>query len=441
MTTVILSAASPELPSLQAIAALLESELRARAEQDIRSFELAQLNLDYCHGDFECWAKTPGTCRTHDAEQDIVRAIHDADRVVLLDPVTFGGHGYTLKRALDRMISLLLPQFRTRSALTHHPMRYEKPASWYALGYLPRADAQQTATFRALADANAINYLAPFVAAAVLDDAQREAWPDTIRAMLGSSERPGQEIRARAALREELLAAAAGALGAPLQTAKSAALLIGSAKIKGTSGSELMARALGARLERAGVVTRLHFATEFADDAEALATADAVARCDLFVLVTPLYGDGLPALATRALELVAKLRSAAHPSGRFSMLVNCGFPEPEHNRTALRIARHFADCAGYHWAGGLPLGGGGILNGKQPLDTQGGPAEHIKRALDLAAPALASGENVPREALIHMLKTPLPDPLYRLVGDLGFRYALYRSGLRQGDLRARPLDR
>jgi hypothetical protein len=142
----------------------------------------------------------------------------------------------------------------------------------------------------------------------------------------------------------------------------------------------------------------------------------------------------------RALELVAKFRSATHASGRFSMLVNCGFPEPEHNRIALRIARHFADCAGYHWAGGLPLGGGGILNAKQPLDTQRGPAEHIKRALDLAVPALASGENLPSEALTHMLKTPLPDPLYRLIGDLGCRYQLRRNGLRQRELRARPLD-
>jgi hypothetical protein len=33
------------------------------------------------------------------AERLIVRAIHDADRVVRLDAVTLGGHSYTMKRA------------------------------------------------------------------------------------------------------------------------------------------------------------------------------------------------------------------------------------------------------------------------------------------------------------------------------------------------------
>ena len=442
MSTVILSAASSEVASLQAISALLSSELHARAETDIRTIELSQLKLAYCQGEFDCWAKTPGVCRTHDAEQDIVRAIHDADRVVLLGPVTFGGHGYTLKRALDRLICLLLPQFRKRSELTHHPVRYDKPASWYAVGYLPQADAEQTATFRALADANAINYMSPIVDAVVLDEAHREAWPDAIHALLGSSDKPGEQIGPRSVLRDALLTAAAPAAALrPVHKPKSAAILIGSAKIKGTSASENMARALSARLERAGVATELHFATELLHDALALATADAVARCDLFVLVTPLYVDALPALATRALELVAKARSEARAPAAFSMLVNCGFPEPEHNRTALRIARHFADCAGYHWAGGLPLGGGGMIDPKQPLDAQGGPAEHVKRALDLAAPALAAGENMPNEALTLMLKAPLPDALYRLIGDLGFRYQLHLHGVRQRDLRARPFDR
>jgi multimeric flavodoxin WrbA len=442
MSTVILSAASSDDASLQAIAALLCAELHARAETDIRIIELAQLQLAYCQGEFDCWAKTPGVCRTHDAEQEILRAIHDADRMVLLGPVTFGGHGYTLKRALDRLICLLLPQFRARSELTHHPARYDKRASWYAVGYLPQADAEQSATYRALADANAINYLAPVVDAVVLDEAHRAAWPEAVHALFAASEKPGEQIGARSVLRDELLTAAAPtALEAPGLKPKSAAILIGSAKIKGTSASENMGRALNARLERAGVETQLCFATELLHDAQAQATASELARRELFILVTPLYVDSLPALATRALELVTKARSEVRAAAAFSMLVNCGFPEPEHNRTALRIARHFADAAGYHWAGGLPLGGGGMIDPKRPLDAQGGPAEHVKRALDLAVPALVAGQNVPSEALTLMLKAPLPDALYRLIGDLGFRYQLHLHGVRQRDLRAHPLDR
>ena len=53
-----------------------------------------------------------------------MRAIHDADRVVMLDAVTFGGHSYTMKRAQDRLICLISPFFEKRASLTHHEARY-----------------------------------------------------------------------------------------------------------------------------------------------------------------------------------------------------------------------------------------------------------------------------------------------------------------------------
>jgi len=104
------------------------------------------------------------------------------------------------------------------------------------------------------------------------------------------------------------------------------------------------------------------------------------------------------------------------------------------------IARHFASRTGYHYCGGLPLGGGGTLNAEQLLDEQHGPAEHVKHALDLAAAALARGEDVPRDAVESMIQTPMADALYRLVGDLGWRYQAFRNGVPQRALRARPLD-
>ena len=120
MATVVLSAASAELPALQALAGVLDDELRGVGETDVRRFDLAATPLAYCQGEFDCWVKTPGVCRAHDAEADIVRAIHDADRVVMLDAVTFGGHSYTMKRAQDRLICLISPFFEKRASLTHH---------------------------------------------------------------------------------------------------------------------------------------------------------------------------------------------------------------------------------------------------------------------------------------------------------------------------------
>ncbi len=442
MSTVILSAASPANPGVQELGALLQQELARTETKNVHRFDLAAIKLAYCQGEFDCWVKTPGVCRSLDAEQDIVRAIHDAENLIFLDAVTFGGHSYTLKRAQDRLICLLAPFFEKRSLLTHHDSRYEKNPNFFALGFSPTADEYRSETWRGLADANAINMLAPRVGSAVVSNADRDGWATAIRTMLASEERPGSRIQERESLRAELLLAAKPEYSPfALVPAQKVAFVIGSAKPKGTSTSETLARAMGARFEKEGVSTEYHFATDFLHEAGAAAAAGAVAAADLFVLVSPLYVDSLPALATRALEHVARARTQ-NPNGRkrFAALLNCGFPEPEHNRSALRIARHFAEDASYHFAGGLPLGGGGMIKPGVPLDEQHGPAEHVKRALDAATAALSLGENIPPEALMAIIETPFPDSAYRLMGDLGWRYQAYKNGVAQGALRARPFD-
>lgn len=441
MKSVILSAASPAVPSLAELEAMVCAELRRKGEVDVTTFHLATTKLAYCQGEFDCWTKTPGRCRAHDAEDAIVRAVHDADNLVLIDAVTYGGHSYAVKSAQDRMICLLSPFFEKRAALTHHEGRYAKTAGCYALGWLPAPDAAQARTWSELADANAINMLAPRVGVAVVDDQHRDAWAVEVCAMLASLAHPGDNVTERGPLHAALRAAARpDAMTAPPTAVHTAAILVGSAKIKGTSASEAIARACAARLAQAGVATELHFAVDFVHEAKGAATAAAIAKADLFLLATPLYVDALPALVVHAFDAIARARGDL-TSGRFTTIINCGFPEPEHNRTALRIARHFADRAGYHWAGALPLGGGGIVQPDQPLDEQHGPAEHVHRSLDLALPALARGENLPDDARELMMKTPLPDAVYRLVGDFGWRHRAYQNGLRQRELMARPLDR
>lgn len=438
MSTVILSAASPRVPALGQLVDLVRAQLSHPGETEVKVFELSSMPLAYCQGEFDCWVKTPGLCRAHDEEHDIMQAIHDAERLVLVDAVTFGGHSFTLKRAQDRLIGLVAPFFEKRAALTHHAARYSRPAAFYALGWQPLPDAEQARTWVSLADANAVNMLAPRVGAAVVDDTQPALWPAAIEAMLASTQQPGSALKTRAPLREALLQAARPT-APPLPRPRSAAILVGSAKVKGTSASENLARALAARLSQRGIETRLHFAVEFLrEGASALAAAQAIAATDLFMLVTPLYFDALPALATHALELVA--RASTTRDARFALLVNCGFPEPEHNRTAVEIGAHFARTAGIAWAGGLPLGGGVAVQPGVPLDGQRGPVEHIKRALEAAAASLAEGGSVPPDALAAMVKSPLPDAAYRLLGDLGWRYQAWQHGVPQASLRDRPLE-
>ncbi len=103
----------------------------------------------------------------------------------------------------------------------------------------------------------------------------------------------------------------------------------------------------------------------------------------------------------------------------FLAIANCGFPEPEHNATALAICEQFALGVGFTWAGGLALGAGGAISGRALADL-GGMVHNIAAALDLAADALAAGKPAPEEAATLLARPILPAPAYVLMGDLGW---------------------
>jgi hypothetical protein len=203
---------------------------------------------------------------------------------------------------------------------------------------------------------------------------------------------------------------------------KTALLLIGSAKPAGESSSEALGVYLQGRLAEHGISAETrHVARALRTEARTQELLEAVDRADLTILAFPLYVDSLPYLVTAALE-----RIAAHRQGQpspapasFLAIANCGFPEAQHNATALAICRQFADEAGFAWAGGLALGEGGAISGR-PLAKAGGMAHNVLAALDLAAAALAEGEAAPAEAAALMARPFIPARAYMLMGGLGW---------------------
>ncbi len=165
------------------------------------------------------------------------------------------------------------------------------------------------------------------------------------------------------------------------------------------------------------------------------------------ILEFPLYADSLPFLVTKALAVVATYRRAttqARPQ-RLLAMVNSGFPETHQNAVALAICREFAAQSGIEWAGGLALGGGGIV-GQQPLGIakrSGPPVKHVVQALDLTTAALAQGRPAPALAISLMAKNPVPAipfPVWRWIymrfGGTGFE----REAAKNGVSKARLLD-
>jgi hypothetical protein len=221
--------------------------------------------------------------------------------------------------------------------------------------------------------------------------------------------------------------------------ARRAVLLVGSARPRGTGNSEAIGSYLLERLAEGGMDTEVLYVGRTQRPEKERQLMQAVDGADLFVLSTPLYVDALPYLVTRCAERIAKHRTALPiPSPvEFVALVNCGFPEWVHTKTALDICRVFAREAGFRWMGGLGYGAGEAIGGR-PLEEVGGLTRSLRQGLDLAAEALLAGRPVPEEAQALLARPAVPSRLYTALGSIGWLRAARRKGT-LGKLGNRPL--
>lgn len=224
-----------------------------------------------------------------------------------------------------------------------------------------------------------------------------------------------------------------------MNSQKRVLLLVGSAR-RPRSTSESLGTYLCERLCERGFEAEtllLHRTLKTDEGCESLLAA--TDRADVIVVASPLYADSLPYLVVRAFELVAAHRNDARATGVKEQwllaISNSGFPEAQHNDTALAICRQFAREAGFEWAGGLALGGGATLNG-QPLPQVQGMARNVIHSLDLTAAALAEGQPAPQEAGEAMAQPLVPAWAYTLIAGMGWRWQGWRRGVY--NLYARP---
>lgn len=403
------------------LAVRLNAALRAHVPK-AETVVVREKRIGNCAGDFFCWVRSPGICNVNDDNRLIAARIVQSDLLVYLTPVTFGGYSSALKRMVDHQIQNILPFFTSVSGEIHHQKRYERYPNVLAIGWMDAPDPRAEAVFRHLVHRNSINM-----------------HTQTAICGLAIGDQPDVELTAQAGLWLEALAhgsnspvpalPATDTFPGEAEPVRRAVLLVGSPRTK-KSTSALLGGYLMAHLAAKGIaVETVQIYTSFNSPERTRAALETLDAADLVVLAFPLYVDSLPAPVTAALEKIAVRRAGRAARQRFAAIANCGFPEAAHNATALAICSEFARQAGFTWAGGLALGGGeGLIHGT-PLNELDGRAIPIKKALGLAAAALAEGKPVPQAARDLMAKPVIPGWLYCFFDDYGWKQQAKHYGV------------
>jgi len=126
----------------------------------VEPIELRNKRIAGCLGCFGCWIKTPGICVIDDYGRESTKKALQSELLVWLTPITFGGYSSELKKALDRLIPILLPYFESYHGQIHHKMRYDKYPNLLVVGTQTHSSGYEE-TFSMLTERNVLNFRPP----------------------------------------------------------------------------------------------------------------------------------------------------------------------------------------------------------------------------------------------------------------------------------------
>lgn len=155
--------------------------------------------------------------------------------------------------------------------------------------------------------------------------------------------------------------------------------------------------------------------------------AQSIQECDAFVLVFPLYVDGIPAHLLRMMEDAQPLIAASGARARVYVVVQCGFFEGRQNRLALLMTKQWCEACGLSWGQGMGVGAGPMM---QAAPIGHGPNKNFGRA---AAGFLEniclgqSGETV-------FISPNFPRFLYRQAAHMSWNMQARKNGLSKKEI-------
>jgi multimeric flavodoxin WrbA len=178
MNVLILDGSRKSVPALENVKAELKERMAGKGHQ-LEEIILRDRSMSRCTGCFGCWVKKPGMCVYEDDSQKVASCIANAQFMIMLTPITFGGYSSLLKNALDRQLPVLLPFFEKVEGEVHHALRYESYPTMLVVGSIDKEDKLHENVFARLVKRNSVNGRAPRSNSLVVYD--RETREDVLR--------------------------------------------------------------------------------------------------------------------------------------------------------------------------------------------------------------------------------------------------------------------
>ncbi len=110
-----------------------------------------------CIGCFGCWLKTPGECRLQDDMGQMGMRLSRCEEITIVSRCFWGGFSPQVKRALDRSIPYLHPDFQIKNKEMHHKLRYDNEPHLRTCFYGDDITDDEKQTAMGLVRANCVN--------------------------------------------------------------------------------------------------------------------------------------------------------------------------------------------------------------------------------------------------------------------------------------------
>lgn len=122
-------------------------------------FKLNNYNILPCISCGSCNEDTPGICILKDDYEIIIRKLAECDLMIFLSPITFGTYSSSLKKIVDRFMTLSTAFYTVKGGILLHKMRYDF-MNLITIGEIDKSlvfSDKSISSFKLLSSRNALN--------------------------------------------------------------------------------------------------------------------------------------------------------------------------------------------------------------------------------------------------------------------------------------------